>query len=248
MKIAIYGDSFGREFDGWPKYFSHLIKEKSIEIFAASSTSPDFSYLRFLETHEKYDRIIFLWSSYKRHSLVSENENTLKINHHTSISSDWSLENCFETHRLMFNQKHLRNYFNPMDENLKKWMAYTHTFMNLYPHNNVLLNIAMRDSVKLKRPDSINIECFNYRKTKGIFNVTLVDMMQLSKTLYGECGLIAEDHNVRKNHLTDIQNVEFAKYLHVHFNNKDFDIHKTFKNPKKYYTMSKTLEESGFIR
>lgn len=246
MKIAIYGDSFGREYDGWPKYFNNLVKSSSIEIFAASSTSADFSYLRFLETHEKFDRVIFLWSSHKRHSLVSENKNTLKIKHHISLSIDWTIEDCLHTHKLMRQNTNLSNYFDPMEENLKKWVVYQHTFMNLYPHNNVLLNIAMRDSVKLKRPDSINIECFNYRKTKGISNVTLVDMMQLSKTLYGQCDTLTENHNIRKNHLTDIQNVEFAKYLHVQFNHKDFNIHKTFKNPKKYYTMSKTLEESGF--
>jgi hypothetical protein len=248
MKIAIYGDSFGREYDGWPKYFANLVKSSSIDIFAVSSTSADFSYLRFLETHEKYDRIIFLWSSNKRSSLVSENPNTLKINHHISLSCDWTLENCFETQLLMFKNKPLRKYFPELNENLKKWTVYQHQFMNLYPHNNVLLNLAMRDSVKLKRPDSINVECFNFRKTKGITNVTLVDMMQFSKKMFGQCFFLAEDFNVRKNHLTYVQNIEFAKYMHIQFERKDFDIHKTFKNPKKYYTMSKTYEDSGFLQ
>jgi hypothetical protein len=56
-----------------------------------------------------------------------------------------------------------------------------------------------------------------------------------------------DDPKKRPNHLTKTQNKEFAEYLYKHINESDFDIHSTFNSPEKYYTMSKTLEDSGFI-
>ena len=46
-----------------------------------------------------------------------------------------------------------------------------------------------------------------------------------------------DDKRIRKNHLTERQSIEFVEYLNHHITNDEFDIHDTFKEPKKYYTI-----------
>jgi len=43
-----------------PKYFGELMRCE-VTTFGCPSTSVGFSYLKFLETHEQYDLIYFLW-------------------------------------------------------------------------------------------------------------------------------------------------------------------------------------------
>ena len=240
-KIAIYGDSFASFYSGWPKFFSHLMKNE-VDVFGESGTSVGYSYLKFLETHENYDQVFFFWTHPTRCWLISVENNFDTLKHHCSFMMSKNVDIIFDIHLQHMN----------LTSNIKEWVINENKFVNLYETKNLLSIIAMRDSVKLKRPDCFNIECFDFyevnnnkltsKKTPGMWRIGLQDMSQFSEKTF-----LRDDPTKRPNHLTFQQNLEFANNLFKFVNDKNFDIHETFKNPQKYYTMSKTIEESGFI-
>ena len=95
-------------------------------------------------------------------------------------------------------------------------------------------------------PDAIVIECF---KGTGMFNIQNADFSNLFGEVNEWWRYYKENHKIRKNHLSPIQNKEFAEYLIKHIEDPTFDIHTTFDRTTidKYYTMSNNIEESGFI-
>ena len=255
-KIAIYGDSFAADYEGWPSYFEKLMKAE-VTTFGKCGTSVGYSYLKFLETHEKYDIVYFLWTSFDREWLISPDEVEYELKHYCSFQPHRSLSAPIvyyeEDFKSIFERtKYSTNIPNPSGrtnwnpkEDIEKWIINEYTNSKLFPCKNLINVLAMRDSVKFKRPDCKNIETIDYFNiqnkivTPGMIRIELRDMMQFSKEWLNEIP------GKRLNHLTLIQNKEFSSHLHSSFLNNT-DIHETFRNPKKYYTMSKTLEESGF--
>lgn len=245
-KIAIYGDSFAADYEGWPKYFGELMGCE-VTTFAKRGSSVGYSYLKFLETHEKYDIVYFLWTSFDREWLISPNEVDYELKHYCSFQPhEENLKTIFERTKYSTNISNPsgRTNWNP-NEDIEKWIINEYTNSKLFPCKNLINVLAMRDSVKFKRPDCKNIETIDYLNiqnknvTAGMIRIELWDMMQFSKKW------LAELVGKRLNHLTLIQNKEFSSHLHSSFLS-DTDIHETFKHPKKYYTMSKSLAESGF--
>jgi hypothetical protein len=242
MKIAIYGDSFASTYQGWPKCFEKLTKGK-VDIFARAGTSVGYSYLKFLETHEKYDYVLFFWTQPTRSWLISDFNNNNILEHYCSFIQSDTLDNIFESQQIYEKR--------PLTNELKNWIINEKENSKEYKLKNLINVISMKDSVKLKRPDSFNIDSFDFSKMKknkilsekipGMWRIQLQDMIQFSKIR------VFEYPHIRPNHLTLIQNVEFSKYLLKFFEDRNFDIHETFRDPKKYYSMSKTVEESGFI-
>jgi hypothetical protein len=245
-KIAIYGDSFAADYEGWPKYFSELMGHE-VTTFGKKGSSVGYSYLKFLETHEKYDMVYFLWTSFDREWLISPDEEEYELKHYCSFQPSKDLETIFKSTRYNPNMPSPagRIKWHPKQD-IEKWIINEHNNFKFFPCKNLINVLAMKDSVKLKRPDCKNIETINYVQIQnkidipGMIRIELQDMMQFSKGQW-----LDEIPRKRLNHLTAIQNEEFSSHLYSSFLN-DTDIHKTFKNPKKYYTMSKTLEESGF--
>jgi len=250
-KIAIYGDSFAADFEGWPKYFGKLMKCE-VKTFAYGSTSIAYSYLKFIETHEKYDIVYFLWTDTLRNWLISTPNEDDILEHQVCFIPSWSRGDSdapISKDDIGMSNKNI----SIEDQKLiSKWIISENRWSEIFKNKNLLSVIAMRDSVKHRRPDCFNIESFDYFKTKknrvtlditpGMWRIPLQDMMQYSNEWLNE-----DSKSEKKfNHLSKIQNQEFAQYLFESYKNKDFDIHKTFENPKKYYTMSKTLKESGF--
>ena len=250
-KIAIYGDSFAADYEGWPKYFGALMKCE-VKTFGYYSTSIGYSYLKFLETHDEYDHVIFVWTDYLRTWLIStsnKDENTLK--HHICFCPSESKENPVGTKYSGMPDKNISDIGKKL---LSAWVETENHWSNTFKNKNLLSTIAMRDSVKYRRPDCFNIEAFDHFRihknriteevTSGMWRVPLQDMMQYSTNRW-----LSEDPKSERrfNHLSKTQNMEFARYLFESYQNKNFDIHKTFKNPKKYYTMSQSFEESGFV-
>jgi hypothetical protein len=258
-KIAIYGDSFAADYEGWPKYFGELMK-CDVKTFGYYSTSIGYSYFKFLETHEEYDHVIFLWTDIKRVWLVSTPDKDESIlQHHICFSPSEPKENSLGKEYYPLNAEYLgmpnQNISDINKKLLSTWIKTENHWSNTFRNKNLLSIIAMRDSVKHRRPDCFNIQSFDYFKTNknkltekvtpGMWRITLFDMMQYSDKLSN----VSEDPKSKKkfNHLTETQNKEFAQYLFESHQNKDFDIHKTFDYPPKYYTMSKSLEEAAFI-
>jgi len=259
MKLAIYGDSFGCRLNGWPSRLGNLLKCE-VHTYAEGGTSIDYSYFNFIKSHEKYDKIIFLWTNSIRNSLILSN------NHENFVH----VAEYHGHHDKKYNRKYnnLRFEKGPSDDgrfltkdwvwqqpeniNIEKYYLSEQTLTKTtYPlFHNTLKHKAMKDSVMLHRPDCVHINAFTQKLNKkeifGIHQIQLADF----KNLYGEDAKIIEyneDPDIRLNHLTDIQNNEFAKYAVKHITDKRFDIHTTFADPKKYYTMSSNKKDAGFL-
>jgi hypothetical protein len=255
-RIAIYGDSYASCLHGWPKYFQAFYKKSEIETFGLGGSSPNYSYMKFIETHEKYDMVIFLWTSITRNCLIARDYKRKKYEIHGFTENYCLSEELKEDIKqnlrknVLYNietKQHNVKGFSKVD---KDWIIYESILSTKYPSKNFLENIAMRDSVKLRRPDSINIECFyNYQSQRyGIMSICAADFFSVLKDRPDFNSLrYCDDAKIRPNHLSLTQNKEFAKYLYRHINESNFDIHDTFEEPEKYYTMSKTFDGSGFI-
>jgi len=245
-KVAVYGDSFAHRHDGWPSYLEKLMKAE-ITLFGVSGSSVAYSYHKFLETHEKFDLVYFFWTTHDRSWLISTKNsifNTLRSDliHYTSFQPHWDIKDTFDLHRQKYNSN--------LTDDLKKFISNEKENCQLYPDKNFISVFAMKDSVKLRRPDCINISTMDEiemvgtklkKSCVGMGNIEKQDMMQFSSKF------LDENRDKRPNHLTIKQNEEFAAYLNLSKEGK-VDLNKTFKNPSKYYSMSKTFEESGFIR
>lgn len=256
-KIAIYGDSYGSSFEGWPKYLEILYGNCTVTTFALGASSANYSYLKFLETNEKYDVIIFLWTSITRNGLIVRNPKNKKYTIH-GFTENFSETGELKKDVLLNAKENITAYQTSRKYNADliseidtSWILHESLYSTKYPTKNYLENLAMRDSVKFKRPDSINIECFSLQfgiYDFGMVDISMHDWLQFVPRGVGINSVPYEDiPEKRPNHMTFKQNEEFANYLYKHIRNEGFDIHTTFKQPLKYYTMSKTLEESGFI-
>jgi hypothetical protein len=253
-KIAIYGDSFAADFDGWPKFLKSIFQQKygdcEVITYGIPGTSSDYSYARFRETHKKYDLIIFLWTAFNRSSIITidrknydsplTDENSMFEYHASAIVNCEKKEAIEGSLRI---SKRYTDVFSKLNDIIKKWIIVECDLSIEYVNKNMLSNLAMRDSVKFNRPDSINIEVFDgiVAKDRFMANIQTKDLLQYSRNRFK-----SENTQIRKNHLTLTQNKQFAEYLFKHING-EIDIHDTFEHPEKYYTMSKSLEESGFI-
>jgi hypothetical protein len=274
-KIALYGDSFASDYEGWPSHFEKLMKS-DVTIFSKPGTSVGYSYLKFLETHDQYDIVYFFWTHSDRNWLISStnDSNNCTLQHNASFIPLSSKDPDSHTHGV--NKDYIVvDSKNSHEEILYDWIQTENHCSDLYPNKNLLSVLSMRDSVKYRRPDSFTIETFDFyvpNKSKitsesyilkfydfiktykndnkistasncipGMWRIELQDMIQYSSKWLNDISYI------RRNHLTETQNKEFARYLFASFKNKEIDIHKTFKYPNKYYTMSKNIEESGFI-
>lgn len=253
MHIGIYGDSFAVNYSGWPNYLKKYFNNAKIKIFAVGGTSTNYSYMKFLETHHKHDVVIFIWSSDKRNTLITKDfdKNRYKVHATANTSHEFNFRDKHELlSQLKIEQEDIPE-FDIKDVDVT-WTSHELYSIKKHPTKNILHEIAMRDSVLLKRPDSINIEAFSCKEFEpyGMSNIPFTDLCQLlvklNVNIKFEESNYRDDYQLRPNHLTPKQNEQFANYLYQHVTKKDFDIHKTFSDPRKYYMMSETLEESGF--
>ena len=259
MKLAIYGDSFGCHLDGWPSRIGKFLKCE-VDTYAEGGTSIDYSYYNFIKTHEGYDKVIFLWTNSIRTSLI------LSKNHDDFVHVAEYHAHHDKKYNRNFNNLRFKKGPNGDGKELSKgcvwqqlpnintekyYLSEQTLTKTTYPmFHNTLKHKAMKDSVMLHRPDCVNINCFtqklNEKEIFGIHQIQLIDF----KNLYGDNASIIkynDDPIIRPNHLTRSQNNEFAKYAVKHITDKGFDIHDTFANPKKYYTMSVNKTDAGFV-
>ena len=80
MKLGIFGDSFGAR-DSRPDLLSwpdHLEKDYKVELenFCVGSASMWYSYKKFLENHQKFDKIVFFVGGSNRLSVFDKENNS----------------------------------------------------------------------------------------------------------------------------------------------------------------------------
>jgi len=105
MKIAVFGDSFGDDYNLWPDPYLGVgpswidyLRNQNIEIdnYSCGGASLFYGYQRFISTYQKYDKVIFLVTSPGRISVPKGNQ-TEEFANLTSVENH--LKNCvdFET-------------------------------------------------------------------------------------------------------------------------------------------------------
>jgi|TARA_B110000503_G_scaffold91758_1_gene138487 hypothetical protein len=240
MKLAIYGDSYGANSDEgtWPRLLHNSLGVSQFDNYCLDGSSTEYSYLRFLETYNSYDMIIFIWTSPNRSSVVTDDNGIFK--HHAIIHPTFDIKDIINFHNEYL--KKYPKYFSPMESRLLNHIKHESIMAkSVYNNRHSIYFKAMRDSVKYHFPNVINLEAFG---NASIYRITHADAYLQGITGY----LFEEDTSVRKNHLTYKQNSEVANYLFQHIKDKKIDIAETFKDPLKYYTMSKNIKESGFLK
>lgn len=252
MKIAIYGDSFAADYNGWPLYLKKILKCSVVHSYGLHGGSAEYAYSMFLQTHEKYDVILFLWTSTNRSSLILKENSRFKCKSSVFISGNG--ETCVFKDVIENNIKNVKVEYS---KEYTDWISNEYRMLIKFPTKNKIYHESMRDSVKYKRPDAIHIECFSgliydhaYNKTYGIQNIINTQFIKFGlEAYYNDVTrkTIKENEKKIKNHISLIQNLELAKYIHKSILDRNFDIHETFAQPEKYYTMVNTLEESGYI-
>lgn len=234
--IAIYGDSFAHYYEAWPKILEFMNKGSKVKTYALGGTAADYSYSKFLETNNQHDVIIFLWTCVRRSTLIAKHKNEYKP--YAGFMYNENLKICLNHNKVLLKNKDI---FWGDVKTTEKWIKNEWETIKNFKTKNYLFHQAMRDSVLKRRPDAFIIECFDDFDKPGLINVYLEDRKQFSEKI------LLENTNLRRNHLSKIQNKEFANYMNKHINEKDFDIHDTFSDVKNYYTMSSSFEESGFL-
>lgn len=260
MKIAVYGDSFGSDIGGWPKYLAKYLNADEIHIYAEGGTSIDYSYLNFIKTHENYDIVIFIWTNECRTSLIIQD----KKDEYKHIGEYHSFHST--KYNRSFNAKHSENlhssatslnkdwtYQQGYNALMSKFVDYEHRlFKESFPaFTHILKQEAMKDSVQFRRHDCVNIKAFPDMFDKSTVGMSCIQEADLKHVLNDDnvdYSKFRDNPGIRLNHLTGKQNKQFAKYLVKQIKDPSFDIHDTMKDPARYYTMSEDFETSGFIK
>jgi hypothetical protein len=259
MKIAVYGDSFGDNIDGWPKRIAKKYNA-DIHIYAEGGTSIDYSYLNFINTHEKYDMVFFIWTNECRTSLIIQD----KKDEYKHIGEYHSFHNVKYNRSFNVNRGRVAHaspgrlnkdwvYQQGYNTLMSKFVDYEHRLVkeSLPAFTHTLKQEAMKDSVKFRRPDCVIIKAFPDmfdKSSVGMSSIQEADLKHVLKDDNVNYADFTDDQKIRKNHLSDTQNKQFAKYLFKHIEDSNFDIHDTMKDPTRYYTMSKDFASSGFVR
>lgn len=255
MKIAIYGDSFGDDIEGWPGYLGEELKAQ-VDIYAEAGTSVDYSYLNFIKTHENYDLVFFCWTNESRTSLIiqhSKDEYKHLGEFHDFHSAKYNIQ-YNNNKRAKGPHRGKNNKWVFVNENHKLCIKFIRAESELAEQTlpdfrHTLKQQAMKDSVLLRRPDCVNIRSFPDffdKDTAGMADIQAADLQHVTKDMSESYDYYTENIYDRKCHLSKTQNIEFTSYLIKHMQNDDFDIHSTMKDPLQYYTMSENLETSGF--
>lgn len=240
IKIGIYGDSFA-EVHHAPQYTTWINRLEELSGYtckthALAATGIDYSYYKFLETYQDYDIILFFASSFERFSIISESKGI--FTHHSFMKLSNRLKDVHIWHQE--NQAAGNKDFPPLDKNIVGYQKSLQKYSLYFPRTWVLGQMAMLDSIKYKHPKVFIINCFDRRLpeyTYGMENIFLADKKKFKAT--------TEVYSIRKNHLTEKQNIEFGNYIYNHITYPKFDVHNTFKDVHNYYTISSTITEAG---
>jgi len=247
MRIAIYGDSFAADNVGWPQYIEKHYGA-SIDNYAVGGTSIKYSYSRFRDTYKNYDKVIVFWSSHDRTSLI------LKKHKESFVHFGECNYGNSKSALIRYNEGKFPNWedekLSEKDKKKLLWLWLSNQlslYKKTYDYGNIhdLEHNAMRDSVLYRRPDAHIVECFG---EFGLVNVQNADFINNVGDIDEWWKVYKESHHMRKNHMTPIQNEEFAGYLIKHMEDPTFDVHTTFNKEtiQDYYTMSKNYFEAGF--
>lgn len=177
MKVAIYGDSFADPLVGnleltrngvnvgWPE----LLKEKyTVDVYARGGSSVYYSYNNFLETHHKYDKVIFVITESRRwHSLFEVNGKTNQYNDNL-----FPFANLFMVDSFLKNEDSKQYLTQSLKDKLVALQDY-YTFLidDCDDYNRKMAHLMIDDVLRIRK-DVIMMPGFNFGRLHSIYQKT----------------------------------------------------------------------------
>jgi hypothetical protein len=230
--IGIFGDSYAHEFDtpGWPTILSELYNEE-FENFAISGSSIPYSYdLLFKKDLSKYSKVIFIATEPRRLHFIDKKTNKELLWNGRDYDGSRAV-NTYKTYSSYENTDTLSS----LDEKILKYQEY---ITAMYPDSWDCMAQAMKNDVLRSHKNILLLDIYE-----------LVHVSHLGRPTVRWWEHYQESLTMRICHLTVPQNRELAGYIKDYFDN-GFDIHNILNssNAKEYFTVPKSLEESGYIK
>jgi hypothetical protein len=232
MKIGIYGDSFAdpNPFpnESWIAYLKNNIESAIVDQYSSAGTSHWWSYKKFMETHEKYDTIIFCHTNPIRWPhLPKEYEGREWNTGHLKVGTIGSFEDkinrffpfIFTDELLNF---HGANIFRKVNEVCKN-------------KNIFLINLHMETTETLDSVYDQEIHSAPFSTFMGLNDLSRWEKVVFNDKIYPTVELLTKYkifNDLRANHLSETNNKLLGELLYSTIANKD-------------YTRSTTLLELG---
>ena len=284
MKLAIYGDSFAdalftqdsHRYFQWPNILADKLNVYDYSNYALGGTSLNFSYMKFLESHEKYDKIIFVVTDSNRSSIIQEFP-AYNFQYHFSFFAERPFDFNLKINQHIDNQQSIRA---ESDEGIESTDKLKEKHMDkkvlenemykdkIYRGSYNLTYYAMIDSIMYRRHDAILIHAFpnprdpHFKKMKKknfsyytspcMNNIQMIQYhndSHFDQVLWPEIeNSYLKTVNQKYCHMSIPQNECFAEYVYKHITEDDFDLNYTLRieNINEFYPFS-SVEEDPFI-
>lgn len=229
MKIAIFGDSFGDDYNLWPNPYIEVgpswadyLRNQNIEVdnYAGGGTSLFSAYQKFISKCHEYDKIIFMVTHPSRITVPMDNGTTDWFNF---SQAEQELKHCVDYNRSV-KLKAIRNYF-------------IHVKNDEY--DNLVHKLMIKD-ISEKHNSVLMIPCF---KTSGIDNKTpLIDVSRFEAAFWKlnvEAPLPMEDnmYDARKCHMCEENNLMLGQEIYNWVKNGNYNL-----NPEKFKTPTREFK------
>lgn len=228
MNIGIYGDSYAacHKLGNGVPWFTMLTKNFNIEAtsYGVAGSSLYYSYKKFIETHHKYKKIVFLTTGPYRVNLPIPQE---------YIQRDARLEhvNQFENFESIVKSNH--NSI-PYLRNLVTAVKNYFTYIIDYKKEELFHRMLIKE-IKEIRPDALIIPCFYISGAeKWPWKETLGDVTKIDFNFYNLTTEYGENKDKRHCHLNQENNFIFSQMIAEWANNGLFNFDfKKFTLPTK---------------
>ena len=228
MKIGIFGDSFGDDYNMWPNPYSGVgpswidyLRSHDLEIenYSCGGTGLYFSYQRFMTHYQKYDKIIFCITSPGRINIVEDNG--LETPWFSLRQVETELKNCHDYEKKI-KLSAIRDYF---------------IYVKNDKFDEVIHKLLIEDILK-KHKNTLMIPCFAH---SGIDNqIPLFDISRFEADFWNMEEIIPWSDtkcDARKCHMCEENNLMLGKEIFNWVNTGNFILDPIkFIKPTKEFT------------
>lgn len=190
--IGIFGDSYtnsASDFEDhlqWWEYLNEYCdKECKIDNYGVAGSSLYFSYQNFIKHHEKYDKVIFLYTSPNRLWMPQYSEKSINGEHIHSVD-------------------HADRRFvkgTPLQKKIKDAIEKYYVYINNPDEHRDYWELMIAD-VRAKRPDALVLPCFYKSKDEiywPVVDISKIDDRKYHVDIMNDCVDIRANHFNYKN-------------------------------------------------
>lgn len=220
MKIGIFGDSYADKHpDGLGKAWFEILRDRynlDVTCFGQNGSSVYYSYTKFIEHHNQFDKIIFLVTGPGRLTLPipkKYDEMSIALRHVTNYDSfKYSVNSNFK------NDRYLRHVASALE-------LYYLFLMDF--EKDRLFHRLLIEEIRRVRPDGLYIPCFD--NLEFSCEKTLSDIHRIDIAHYNLTEKEAIHRDIRHCHMNEKNNRTFAELIKNWVDSGDFDLDRDFK-------------------